>query len=376
MENIKAKNEYQAQLFSNRLSKNFKQLKKWARKNRVTCYRLYDKDIPEIPLCADLYAFLPADIETKMEAAAYYARLNSAIAENKPEVNALLADEAQRTYLHLYLYERPYEKDEEEEKQWLKEMSAAAAKVLAIPETNIILKTRKKQTENKKRAQYEKQENEVSVKGTVFEQGQLFYVNLSDYIDTGLFFDHRPIRAMVRQQAQGKRVLNLFSYTSSFSVYAAEGKASFIESVDLSNTYTEWSKNNMALNGFEGDRYSFISADVIQYLYDREKEADHNSEFKKFDLIVLDPPTFSNSKKTDTMLDINRDWCELVRLCSRILTEDGILYFSTNSRKLVFDENKIPANAVCREITQKTIPEDYRNTKIHRVWEIKFSKEY
>ena len=181
---------------------------------------------------------------------------------------------------------------------------------------------------------------------------------------------------MVRQQAQGKRVLNLFSYTSSFSVYAAEGKASFIESVDLSNTYTEWSKNNMALNGFEGDRYSFISADVIQYLYDREKEADHNSEFKKFDLIVLDPPTFSNSKKTDTMLDINRDWCELVRLCSRILTEDGILYFSTNSRKLVFDENKIPANAVCREITQKTIPEDYRNTKIHRVWEIKFSKEY
>lgn len=376
MENIKAKNEYQAQLFSNRLSKNFKQLKKWARKNRVTCYRLYDKDIPEIPLCADLYAFLPADIETKMEAAAYYARLNSAIAENKPEVNALLADEAQRTYLHLYLYERPYEKDEEEEKQWLKEMSAAAAKVLAIPETNIILKTRKKQTENKKRAQYEKQENEVSVKGTVFEQGQLFYVNLSDYIDTGLFFDHRPIRAMVRQQAQGKRVLNLFSYTSSFSVYAAEGKASFIESVDLSNTYTEWSKNNMALNGFEGDRYSFISADVIQYLYDREKEADHNSEFKKFDLIVLDPPTFSNSKKTDTMLDINRDWCELVRLCSRILTEDGILYFSTNSRKLIFDENKIPANAVCREITQKTIPEDYRNTKIHRVWEIKFSKEY
>lgn len=376
MENIKAKNEYQAQLFSNRLSKNFKQLKKWARKNRVTCYRLYDKDIPEIPLCADLYAFLPADIETKMEAAAYYARLNSAIAENKPEVNALLADEAQRTYLHLYLYERPYEKDEKEEKQWLKEMSAAAAKVLAIPETNIILKTRKKQTENKKRAQYEKQENEVSVKGTVFEQGQLFYVNLSDYIDTGLFFDHRPLRAMVRQQAQGKRVLNLFSYTSSFSVYAAEGKASFIESVDLSNTYTEWSKNNMALNGFEGDRYSFISADVIQYLYDREKEADHNSEFKKFDLIVLDPPTFSNSKKTDTMLDINRDWCELVRLCSRILTEDGILYFSTNSRKLVFDENKIPANAVCREITQKTIPEDYRNTKIHRVWEIKFSKEY
>ena len=182
---------------------------------------------------------------------------------------------------------------------------------------------------------------------------------------------------MVRQQAQGKRVLNLFSYTSSFSVYAAEGKASYVESVDLSNTYTEWSKENMKLNEFDDDeKYNFISTDVIHYLYDREKEAEHNSEFKKFDLIVLDPPTFSNSKKTDTMLDINRDWSELVRLCSKILSEKGILYFSTNSRKLVFDAEKIPANATCREITKQTIPEDYRNKKIHRVWEIKFSREY
>lgn len=371
------KNAYQAELFSNRLTKNYKQLKKWARKNRVTCYRLYDKDIPEVPLCADLYTFLPFDIETKFEAAKHYAMINSAVSENRPEAASLIAHEASRTYLHLYLYERPYEKDEEEENQWLREMASAAAKVLGIPESNVITKTRKKQTENKKRAQYEKQESETSIKGIVFEQGQLFNVNLSDYIDTGLFFDHRPLRAMVRQQAQGKRVLNLFSYTSSFSVYAAEGKASYVESVDLSNTYTEWSKENMKLNEFDDDeKYNFISTDVIHYLYDREKEAEHNSEFKKFDLIVLDPPTFSNSKKTDTMLDINRDWSELVRLCSKILSEKGILYFSTNSRKLVFDAEKIPANATCREITQQTIPEDYRNTKIHRVWEIKFSKEY
>ena len=371
------KNAYQAELFSNRLTKNYKQLKKWARKNRVTCYRLYDKDIPEVPLCADLYTFLPFYIETKFEAAKHYAMINSAVSENRPEAASLIAQEASRTYLHLYLYERPYEKDEEEENQWLRKMASAAAKVLGIPESNVITKTRKKQTENKKRAQYEKQESETSIKGIVFEQGQLFNVNLSDYIDTGLFFDHRPLRAMVRQQAQGKRILNLFSYTSSFSVYAAEGKASYVESVDLSNTYTEWSKENMKLNEFDDDeKYNFISTDVIHYLYDREKEAEHNSEFKKFDLIVLDPPTFSNSKKTDTMLDINRDWSELVRLCSKILSEKGILYFSTNSRKLVFDAEKIPANATCREITQQTIPQDYRNTKIHRVWEIKFSREY
>ena len=371
------KNQYQAQLFANRLSKNYRQLKKWARKNRVTCYRLYDKDIPEIPLCAEIYTFLPPDVETKLEAAKYYSMLNASISENKPESVQLVKEEAGRTYLHLYLYERPYEKDEEEENIWLKEMSNAAAKILGIDENNVIIKTRKKQTENKKRAQYEKNENAVSIKGIVFEQGQLFNVNLYDYIDTGLFFDHRPLRAKIRDMAQGKRVLNLFSYTSSFSVYSAEGKASYVESVDLSNTYTDWSKRNMELNGFtDGTKYSFVASDVVHYLYDREKEAEHNTEFKKFDIIVLDPPTFSNSKKTDTMLDINRDWCELVRLCFRILSDDGTLYFSTNSKRLVFDESKIPSNAICREITAQTIPEDYRNTKIHRVWEIKFNREY
>lgn len=371
------KNQYQAQLFANRLSKNYKQLKKWARKNRVTCFRLYDKDIPEVPLCAEIYTFLPVDIDNKMDAAMHYAKLSNAVSENRPEAAEMLAQEASRTYLHLYLYERPYEKDEEEENLWLKEMADAAAQVLGIPSGNVITKTRKKQTENKKRAQYEKQNNDVSIKGIVFEQGQLFNVNLSDYIDTGLFFDHRPLRAMVREQAQGKRVLNLFSYTSSFSVYSAEGRASYVESVDLSNTYTEWSKQNMELNGFtDQEKFNFISNDVVHYLYDREKEAEHNGEFKKFDIIVLDPPTFSNSKKTDTMLDINRDWSELVRLCSKILSEDGTLYFSTNSRRLVFDQNLIPSNATYKEITQKTIPEDYRNTKIHRVWEIKFTKEY
>ena len=371
------KNAYQAQLFSNRLSKNYKQLKKWARKNRVTCYRLYDKDIPEIPLCAEVYTFLPAEIENKMDAAKHYAMLNAAVSENRPESAQMLKEEAERTYIHLYLYERPYEKDEEEENLWLKEMSRAAADVLGISELNVITKTRKKQTENKKRAQYEKNEAEKTIEGIVFEQGQLFHVNLTDYIDTGLFFDHRPLRAEVREKAKGKRVLNLFSYTSSFSVYSAEGKASYVESVDLSNTYTEWSKKNMKFNGFEDEaKYKFISTDVIHYLYDREKESRDNSEFKKFDIIILDPPTFSNSKKTDTMLDINRDWSELVRLCSSILAEDGTLYFSTNSRKLVFDESKLPKNASWMEITGRTIPEDYRNAKIHRVWEIKFNREY
>lgn len=371
------KNEYQSQLFFNRLSKNYKQLKKWARKNRITCYRLYDKDIPEIPLCVDLYTFLPIEIETKIEAAKHYSKINFAISENSKEATTLIKQESSRTYIHLYLYERPYEKDETEENEWLKIMSLSAAKVLNIPKENVIIKTRKKQTENKKRSQYERQESNKEIKGIVFEQGQLFYINLSDYIDTGLFFDHRPLRAIVRNNSIGKRVLNLFSYTSSFSVYAAEGKATYIESVDLSNTYTEWSKNNMRLNEFINDeKYKFLTTDVIHYLHDMKKEAENNSNFVKFDLIILDPPTFSNSKKTDTMLDINRDYSELINLCSKILSKDGTLYFSTNSKKLIFDENKLLSNTVCREITPQTIPEDYRNTKIHRVWEINFSKEY
>lgn len=364
------KNQYQGELFYNRISKNQKRLKKWARKNRISCYKLYDKDIPEIPLCLDVYTFLPEFAETKIEAAKYNAELNSAVSENGQKARELLAQEKTRTYARLYLYERPYEKPLEEEELWLKEMSLQTSRALEIPQANVIVKMRKRQRgdESGKRSQYRKDEAADSIKGIVSEQGQLFFVNLTDYIDTGIFFDHRPLRLKIRETCRGKRVLNLFCYTGSFSVYAAEGGASFVESVDMSNTYTEWTRNNLMLNNFlDTKSYRTVRQDVVRYLEEKIKQI---KEDEKFDIIILDPPTFSNSKNTDTTLDLNRDWPGLIAKCSKLLSPQGILYFSTNSRKLKMDSSLLPPKMAAEEITESTIPEDYRNSKIHRAWKI------
>ena len=378
------KTEYQAKIFANRLSKQYKQLRKWARKNRITCYRLYDRDIPEIPLAADIYTFLPEGTKDKYSAILQQNEHNAAISRNGPDAQAVVAEEASRTYIHLYLYERPYEKDDEEENQWLKSMAKAAAEVTGIAEDHVLTKRRRKIAEDDgkggRTAQYSKlsREDRPYVKGLVFEQGQIFYVNLTDYIDTGLFFDHRPLRDRVRSECRQKAVLNLFCYTGSFSVYAAEGGASFVESVDTSNTYLDWAKDNMAANGFtDKAKYIFTREDVSAYLDRKIAEKSMGEDGTQlFDIIILDPPTFSNSKRSDATLDINRDWPALVRKSLSLLTPDGILYFSTNSRRLIFEEQRLPSRMngellyKATDITAKTIPEDYRNTKIHRAWKI------
>ena len=366
------KSEYQAELFANRLSKKYRLLKKWARKNRISCYRLYDRDIPEIPLAADLYQFLPEEITDKTGCALWLRENNLKIAENDPEA---ITEEKTRTYLHLYLYERPYEKDEAEEEQWVERMAQAASKVLQIPESHIIKKLRKKQ---KGDSQYEKLETHGNnkIEGTTQECGQLFKLNLSEYLDTGLFLDHRPLRSTIRQSAQGKSVLNLFCYTGSFSVYAAEGRASRVESVDLSNTYLTWTKQNMALNGFtDSSKYIFTRQDATGFLNQKNAEVPNKEGTNRFDLIILDPPTFSNSKATQNVLDINRDWSTLCEKCLKILKPKGILYFSTNSRRLTFSEEelkqKIPdLTFKTEDITAATIPEDYSGKKPHRCWKI------
>ncbi|MGN0728231.1 class I SAM-dependent methyltransferase [Treponema sp.] len=366
------KNSYQGEIFFNRITKNYRRLKKWARKNRITCYRLYDRDIPEIPLCLDIYTFLPDYIETKIDAAKYHQELCAAVSENGQRAREFAAEERNCTYARLYLYERPYEKPEEEEEKWLKEMSIQVSRALEIPESNIIVKTRKRQRGDSsgKRDQYEKSEDKNSIRGIIFEQGQLFSVDLTGYIDTGIFFDHRPLRLKVRETCRGKRVLNLFCYTGSFSVYAAEGGASFVESVDMSNTYTEWTRSNLKLNGFtDSGIYQTERIDAIHFL---NEMPDSLPENKKFDIIILDPPTFSNSKSTDTTLDLNKDWPALIEKCTKIMSPRGILYFSTNSRRLRLNNSRLPASVQAREITESTIPEDFRNSKIHRAWEITF----
>lgn len=367
---------YQSELFGNRLRKKYKELRKWARKNRITCYRLYDRDIPEIPVSLDLYEFLPSDISTPLECARFLSDQNNRLSANDPSVDAEIKE---RTYAVLYLYERPYEKSDEEEQEWMNAIADSACQVLGINKNHIIQKMRKHQ---KGKAQYEKEEiseNTSFDSELIQEQGQLFKINLTSYLDTGLFFDHRPLRSVVRDECSNKSVLNLFCYTGSFSVYAAQGNARRVESVDLSNTYLDWAKENLKNNGFkDNSKYIFTRADCIEYLKQKALAA-KSGELKKtdyYDLIILDPPTFSNSKNTFNVLDINKDWPQLVKDCTNILTPGGTLYFSTNSERLKFDPSQLPQVTIggqkiqTTDITAQTIPNDYAGTKCHRCWKI------
>ncbi len=372
------KTNYQAELFANRLKRKYKELRKQMRKNRVTCYRLYDRDIPEVPVSLDLYEFLPDGVDSVLEAARFMASQNERLSANDPAIEREIKE---RTYAVLYLYERPYEKSEEDEADWLNAMSEAAADVIGIDKSHIIQKARGKKS-HKEDEQYQKNDTDSVVAGLVMEQGQLFRLDLTSYLDTGLFFDHRPLRATVRDTCSKKRVLNLFCYTGSFSVYAAQGNASYVESVDLSNTYLTWAKDNMKLNGFSDKKhYEFTKADCMRFLQEKAVAAKSGTLKKEelYDLIILDPPTFSNSKSTADVLDINRDWPQLVKDCMNILAPSGKLYFSTNSERIKFDQTKIPPKTAagfeftCKDITDKTIPADYAGKKPHKVWEFTLS---
>ena len=206
MNDSNSKTQYQAELFSNRLKKKYKELRKWARKNRISCYRLYDRDIPEVPVSLDLYEFLPGEIDSPVEAARFLSDPNTRLSANDQTAEQSIKE---RTYAVLYLYERPYQKDENEEELWFDSMANVTADVLGIQKENIIKKMRGHKG-HKDDNQYQK--TDISLQGLVQEQGQLFRVDLTTYLDTGLFFDHRPLRSTVRDTAGKKRVLNLFCY--------------------------------------------------------------------------------------------------------------------------------------------------------------------
>jgi len=305
----------QAEYLRNRLSKNEKRLRKWARNEGIEAFRLYDRDIPEIPLAIDRYG------------------------------DALL----------LALYERPYEKDEELEEEWLDLMSRAAAEALGIDAGLVFRRTRKRQRGTD---QYERERADKAER-IVREGGLSFIVNLSDYLDTGLFLDHRTTRSMVRAESRGKDALNLFCYTGSFSVYAAAGGASSVTSVDLSNTYLEWAGRNLALNGAPPSARALVRADVRAFL------ARARAEGRAWDLIVADPPTFSNSKSAEDF-DVNEDWPVLLADCLALLRPAGRLYFSTNSRRLRWRPELLAV--VGEDISAATVPLDFRDAKAHRCW--------
>ena len=196
---------------------------------------------------------------------------------------------------------------------------------------------------------------------TIVQEGGLkFYVNFTDYLDTGLFLDHRLLRGMVREQAAGQRVLNLFGYTGSFTVYTAAGGAAATTTVDLSRNYLEWAADNMRLNGFAGPEHRYVSADAKNYVRDLHPDVN-------FDLIVVDPPTFSNSKRTQDDWDVQHDHAWLLEQLANHLAGGGLLYFSTNYRRFRLATEAIESLDL-REITRQTIPEDFRNKRIHRSW--------
>ena len=298
-------------MFRNRLTKVFRHLSKQARRLGVSCYRIYDHDLPEFPLRVEIYG-------DKVYVAEYKRRHG-------------LTDEAHD--------------------EWMEKSLAILTEIISIPRDHIFLKLR--QRKPGRLGQYQKVDAAQNT-FPVQENGLQFIVNLSDYLDTGLFLDHRVTRQMVREQARGKRVLNLFAYTGSFSVYAAAGGAAEVITVDLSNTYLKWAAGNMELNGFKDPAiYRFVQADVKQYL--------GTLPSGYFDLIVMDPPTFSNSQRMKDVLDIQRDHVVLINECIRSMKEGGQLYFSTNYTRFVLDNEKIHQASV-KDITKATTAFDFEGT--------------
>jgi 23S rRNA (cytosine1962-C5)-methyltransferase len=306
--------------FTNRVRKNARHFGKWARRRGIEAYRIYDRDIPEFAFALDLYG---------------------------PRA-------------HLQQYDRASEGGLTHDDEWAQAVREAAAGALGIAPAGVVLKLRAKRHGH---AQHEK----TGVAGEDFvvaEGGHRFIVNLQAYLDTGLFLDHRNTRALVRSQARDRRVLNLFCYTASFTVYAAAGGAASSLSLDLSNTYLGWARRNLELNRVDPQRHRLERADVLAWL-----EAAATGE-RRFDLIVLDPPSFSASKAMVRTLDAQRDHPELLQRCARILAPGGLLYFSTNLRSFRLD----PAGAEGlqgEEISARTVPEDFCNRHIHRCWQFR-----
>ncbi|MDF3029553.1 MAG: hypothetical protein K0R03_111 [Moraxellaceae bacterium] len=311
----------EAQAFANRLRKNLKVAQKRAEAGQVFCYRVYDADMPEFNLAVDVY----------------------------------------ESVLHVQEYAPPKTVDPEKAEARFKLALLAIRHVFGLRRENVFIKVRSRQKGNQ---QYEKQGSQ----GRFFEvrEGDArLLVNLTDYLDTGLFLDHRPLRLRIAQEAKGKHFLNLFAYTGVASLHAALGGAESTTTVDLSPTYLDWARRNFALNGLAEANHFFEQADCMRWLKDCEYE---------FDLMFIDPPTFSNSKRTTDVFDVQRDHVQLIRLAMRLLRDGGTLYFSNNFRKFRLDVEALDEFSI-EDISRETIGFDFeRNPTIHRCWMIRHRK--
>ncbi|MDF3819545.1 class I SAM-dependent methyltransferase [Leptospira sp. 96542] len=316
-------------MFANRLKKLKKETDRLSKNLGLDCYRIYSEDIPQIPVILDKYP-----------------------------LGFVLYDKSSLRF-----------QTEEEQEVRFQTITDIVKNTFDIDDSKLFLKRRKKQ---KGKDQYEKVDNSHNFHW-VNENGLSFRVNLSDYLDTGLFLDHRITRSWIREQSKHKSFLNLFSYTGSFSVYAASGGAKKTTSVDMSKTYSEWAKMNLEKNGFNIQNHRVITADVLQWIEDETK----NVNREKYDIIFLDPPTFSNSKKMNDEWDVQSKHRNLILLLlTKFLNENGTLYFSTNFRKFKLelgDDELSHRDIVCIDRSLDSIPKDFRDKKIHQLFQFKLN---
>ncbi|RWX46592.1 methylase [Candidatus Electrothrix communis] len=310
-----------AQDFANRLRKNCQRLFPWAEAHNITCFRIYDADIPEYNVAIDVY----------------------------------------EQWVHVQEYEPPATVPSEKAEERFNQALQVIRQLLDVPHSQLFVKKRRKQRGNE---QYQKRPDTAgkAKAGKLYEVregGSRFLVNFTDYLDTGLFLDHRKTRALLAELADGKTFLNLFAYTGSATVYAAKGGAVSTQTVDLSEKYLVRAQANLSLNGFGGALHQFSEADCLQWL---------RSCRDQYGVIFVDPPTFSNSRHKNIVFDVQKDHPELLRLAMNLLTWDGALVFSTNYRKFQLDA-ELEEEFVVKEITAQTLPEDFQEKgKIHRCW--------
>ncbi len=318
-----------AQMVANRLRKNLKKFKAWRERENVTCYRAYDADLPEYSAAIDVY-------------------------QSEPEGE---------TWLHVQEYAAPAEIPEATTRRRLNELLAAVREVFAVPRERIALKTRERGKGGSKYANIAAARPDQRGEFLVVREGDAkLRVNLFDYLDTGLFLDHRPLRLRIAAEAEDTRFLNLFGYAGAATVQAAIGRARQTTTVDLSATYLQWCADNLQLNGFVGARHRLVQADAMAWL-----EADTG----QYDLIFCDPPTFSNSARAEDF-DVQREHVRLLRAAMARLAPGGTLYFSNNARRFRIDAQAVAAFARCEDITTQTIPPDFaRNPRIHQAWRLR-----
>jgi len=312
-------------MVANRLRKNMKKFKSWRERNGISCYRVYDADLPEYSAAVDVYQ------------------------EDEGE---------RRLFLHVQEYQAPDTIPEADTRRRFGELLNALREVFALPREQIAIKTRSRGKGGSKYGRMDQAGDFIVVR----EGAARLRVNLFDYLDTGLFLDHRPIRLRMGREAKGGRMLNLFGYTGVASLHAAVGGAAQTTNVDLSGTYLDWSAQNLALNGIAGPKHRLIQADAMKWL-----EADRG----EYELIFCDPPTFSNSARAEDF-DTQRDHVRLLRAAVARLAPDGLLIFSNNFRRFRLDDAAVAEFATVREISPQTLDPDFeRNPRIHRTWELR-----